>query len=88
MTVSLLAAGAVEVNPIMAAVVYQSTAVFAIVKLTMTGAGVILLVVLARYRFMRVLRVDVAMYCLLVVYLVLLSYEYWMLRQQPGIFDF
>ena len=88
MTVILLAAGAVEVNPIMAAVVYQSTAVFAIVKLTMTGAGVILLVVLARYRFMRVLRVDVAMYCLLVVYLVLLSYEYWMLRQQPGMFDF
>lgn len=88
MTITLLAAGAVEVNPVMAAVVYQSAAVFAAVKLGMTGVGVTLLVMLARYRFMRVIRVDVAMYCLLVAYLMLLTYEYWMLRQQPGVFDF
>jgi uncharacterized protein DUF5658 len=88
MTITLLAGGAVEVNPVMAAVVHQSAAVFAMVKLAMTGVGVVLLVTLARYRFMRVIRVDVAMYCLLVAYLALLSYEYWMLRQQPGIFDF
>jgi hypothetical protein len=88
LTITLLAEGAVEVNPFMAAVVYQGASVFAMVKLAMTGAGVMLLVMLARYRFMRVIRVDVAMYCLLVVYLLLLSYEYWMLRQQSGLFDF
>jgi hypothetical protein len=88
MTITLLAGGAVEVNPVMAAVVHRSAEVFALVKLAMTGMGVMLLVTLARYRFMRVIRVDVAMYCLLVVYLMLLSYEYWMLRQQPGVFDF
>lgn len=88
LTITLLAEGAVEVNPFMAAVVYQGASVFAMVKLAMTGAGVMLLVMLARYRFMRVIRVDVAMYCLLVVYLLLLGYEYWMLRQQSGLFDF
>ncbi len=88
MTITLLAGGAVEVNPFMAAVVYRSATVFAAVKLGMTGVGVMLLVTLARYRFLRIIRVDIAMYCLLLVYLLLLSYEYWMLRQQPGLFDF
>jgi hypothetical protein len=88
MTITLLAGGAVEVNPVMAAVVYRSATVFAAVKLSMTGLGVMLLVTLARYRFLRIIRVDVAMYCLLLVYLILLGYEYWMLRQQSGLFDF
>jgi hypothetical protein len=88
MTITLLAGGAIEVNPVMAAVVYRSATVFAAVKLAMTGVGVMLLVTLARYRFLRIIRVDVAMYGLLLVYLVLLAYEYWMVRQQPGLFDF
>jgi hypothetical protein len=81
MTVTLLSGGAVEVNPIMAAMVYQSAAVFATVKMAMTGFGVILLVVLARYRFMRVVRVEVVMYAVLIAYVGLLSYEYWMFRE-------
>jgi stage V sporulation protein SpoVS len=80
MTVTLLAGGAIEVNPIMAAVIEQSAAVFAVVKMVLTGAGVMLLVVLARYRFMRLVRVDMAMYVLLAGYLALLSYEFWMLK--------
>jgi hypothetical protein len=79
LTVTLLAGGAVEVNPIMAAVVYQSVALFAAVKMAMTGIGVMLMVMLARYRLMRVLRVDVVMYALLIGYLVLLNYEFGML---------
>ena len=79
LTVTLLAGGAVEVNPIMAAVVYQSVALFAAVKMAMTGIGVMLMVMLARYRLMRVLRVDVVMYALLIGYLVLLKYEFGML---------
>jgi len=88
MTVRLLAGGAVEVNPFMAAVVYKSAALFAAVKMGMTGCGVILMVTLARYRFMRVVRVDVVMYALLIGYLVLLSYEFWMLRKLISPFDF
>jgi hypothetical protein len=81
MTVTLMAGGAVEVNPIMAAVIYKSAALFAAVKMAMTGFGVMLMVTLARYRFMRMVRVDVAMYVLLIGYLVLLTYEFWMLRE-------
>jgi hypothetical protein len=81
MTVTLLAGGAMEVNPIMAAVVYRSAAVFAAVKMSMTGAGVMLMVLLARYRLLRVVRVDVAMYGLLIGYFALLSYEFLLLRE-------
>jgi hypothetical protein len=41
----------------------------------------VFLVVLARYRFMRVVRVDVVMYLVLVTYAALLGYEYWMLQR-------
>jgi Domain of unknown function (DUF5658) len=81
MTLRLLDVGADEVNPIMAAVVYRSAAVFATVKMTLTGLGVIVMVMLARYRFMRMVRVDVVMYAVLVAYSALLTYEFWMLRK-------
>jgi hypothetical protein len=87
MTVTLMAGGAVEVNPLMAAVVCKSAAAFAAVKMAMTGVGVMLMVMLARYRFMRWVRVDVAMYALLLGYLALLSYEFWMLPRLFSIFD-
>jgi len=88
MTVTLLDGGAVEVNPIMAAVIYRSVATFAAVKMGMTGAGVMLMVVLARYRLLRVVRVDAAMYVLLAGYVALLTYEFWMLRECFSPFDF
>jgi hypothetical protein len=87
MTVTLLSGGAVEVNPIMAAVVYRSVAVFASVKMAMTGFGVMLMVVLARYRFMRLVRVDIAMYAVLITYSVLLAYEYRMLGRLVDPFE-
>lgn len=80
MTITLLAGGAIEVNPVMAAVVYRSTSLFAISKMAMTGVGVTLLVFLARYRFMRLIRVEAVMYAVFTVYAVLLGYEYWMLQ--------
>ena len=88
MTVTLLSRGAVEVNPVMAAVVYDSAAVFAALKMAMTGAGVMLMVFLARYRFMRVVRVEVVLYAIFVAYVALLGYEYWMLPERftlPGL---
>jgi hypothetical protein len=81
MTVTLLAGGAIEVNPIMALVVYRSDAVFAAVKMAMTGAGVTLMVLLARYRLLRTVRVDVMMYGILFGYFALLSYEFWLTRE-------
>jgi Domain of unknown function (DUF5658) len=81
MTIRLLDIGADEVNPIMAAVVYRSAAVFATVKMTLTGLGVMVMVMLARYRFMRMIRVDVVMYAVLIGYSALLTYEFWMLRK-------
>jgi hypothetical protein len=80
LTVTLLAGGAVEINPVMAAVIARSAGLFAGVKMALTGCGVMLLVVLSRYRFMRLVRVDLAMYVLLAGYLTLLSYEFWMLQ--------
>ncbi len=81
MTLTLLAGGAIEVNPVMAAVVGQSAGLFAAVKMALTGSGVITMVVLSRYRFLRVLRVDVVIYCLLAGYVALLAHELSMLSK-------
>ena len=44
LTVVLLQGGAEEVNPVMAALVYRSVAVFTALKMAMTGASVMLMV--------------------------------------------
>jgi len=63
------------VNPVMAAVVYRSAAGFAALKMMMTGISVTMMVMLARYRFMRMVRVDVVMYLVFAGYVALLVYE-------------
>jgi Domain of unknown function (DUF5658) len=80
MTLLLLQAGAGEVNPIMAALIYRSVAGFTAMKMGMTGVGVLLMVSLARYRFMRLLRVEWALYGVLMGYATLIGYEIWMLE--------
>lgn len=80
MTVTLLSGGAVEVNPLMAVVLYHGVAVFAAVKMGMTGIGVTAMVLLAHYRFLRLIRVEVVMYALFVAYALLLTYEFVLLR--------
>lgn len=81
LTMRLLSAGAVEVNPFMALFVGGNLAVFAILKMAITGVCVALMVLLAGYRFMRVLRVDVILYCILMAYVILIEHEMGMLRQ-------
>jgi hypothetical protein len=81
LTLRLLSAGAVEVNPIMALFVGGNVALFAGLKMAMTGVCVALMVLLAGYRFMRVLRVDVILYCILMAYVILIAHEVGMLRQ-------
>jgi hypothetical protein len=80
LTVTLMSGGAIEVNPIMAALIGQSVGVFAGLKIAMTGVSVMLMVFLARYRFMRVLRVEVLLYGVLVTYLFLIGHEMSMLH--------
>jgi hypothetical protein len=76
----LLVHGADEVNPVMAVLVYRSVAVFAAFKMAMTGVSIVVMVFLARYRFMRVIRVDLVLYAVLIVYAWLIGYEIWMLK--------
>ncbi len=80
LTVTLMSGGAVEVNPLMAALIGQNVGIFAILKIAMTGVSVMLMVFLARYRFMRVLRVEVLLYGVLLTYLFLIGHEMGMLR--------
>jgi len=81
LTVELLSRGAIEVNPVMAALINGNPTVFASLKMAMTGLSVMLLVVLGCYRFMRVLRVELILYGVLVAYLVLIGHEINMLER-------
>jgi hypothetical protein len=81
LTLRLLSLGAVEVNPFMALFVGGNVAVFAFLKMAITGVCVALMVLLAGYRLMRVLRVDVILYCILLAYVILIGHEMGMLRQ-------
>lgn len=76
----LLLQGADEINPVMAVFVYRSVATFAAFKMAMTGAGIVVMVFLARYHFMRVIRVQLVLYAVLAVYAWLIGYEIWMLN--------
>jgi hypothetical protein len=76
----LLLNGADELNSVMAALLYRSVALFTAIKMAMTGAGIVLMVFLARYRFMRLIRVELVMYGVLGVYVWLIGYEIWMLK--------
>jgi len=80
LTAFLLLHGADEVNPVMAVLVYRSVALFAAFKMAMTGASIVVMVFLARYRFMRVIRVEFVLYAVLAVYAWLIGYEIWMLK--------
>jgi len=76
----LLLNGADELNSIMAALLYRGVAIFTAIKMAMTGVAIVLMVILARYRFMRLIRVELVMFGVLGVYLWLVGYEIWMLK--------
>ncbi len=80
MTVVLLQGGADEVNPIMAVLIYRSVALFAALKMGMTSLSIILMVFLARHRFMRLVRVEWVLYGVLIAYASLVGYEIGMLK--------
>jgi Domain of unknown function (DUF5658) len=80
LTAFLLLHGADEVNPVMAVLVYRSVAMFAGFKMAMTGASIVAMVFLSRYRFMRLIRVEFVLYAVLAVYAWLIGYELWMMK--------
>ncbi|HEY2145908.1 MAG TPA: DUF5658 family protein, partial [Steroidobacteraceae bacterium] len=80
LTAILLLHGADEVNPVMAVLFYRSIAIFAALKMAMTGVCIVLMVILARYSFLRVIRVELILYIVLVVYAWLVLYEIGLLK--------
>jgi hypothetical protein len=85
LTLLLLERGALEVNPVMALFVHGDPAVFASLKMALTGMSVLVLVGLSHQRFLRRLRVAAALYAALLTYLVLIAYELWMLESAGGL---
>ncbi len=82
LTLQLLDRGAIEINPVMAAVINQGTLTFAATKMLLTGFGILALVFLARARFMRRFRTGLILTFLFSGYAILVCYEFVFLIQQ------
>lgn len=83
LTVALMTDGAEESNPLLAFVLNEHPRLFAVVKMTLTGGGVVLLVAMARTRVFRVVRAGVFLPLLALAYLGLVAYEAWLVGQMP-----
>jgi Domain of unknown function (DUF5658) len=79
LTLVLIGRGAVEVNPLMRPFVPSDPHAFAVVKLAATGASLLMLVAIARFRVFRVLRVSNLVHAALIGYVGLVAYEVWLL---------
>ena len=79
LTVTLLGNGAEETNPLLALFVTRHPALFAVVKMALTGVGIVLLVAVARSRLFRVVSGQRVFQALVLAYLALVSYEVWLL---------
>jgi hypothetical protein len=83
LTVVLMTHGAAEMNPVMALFLPHNLLGFALVKLTLTGLGVCLLVACSRMRLFRRIRGEFFVYAVLAGYLALITYELRMLDAVP-----
>jgi hypothetical protein len=80
LTVVLIANGAIEANPLMALFVPHELAWFAAIKLTLTAAGMFILVACSRMRLFRTVPGEVVLYVILAGYVALVAYELQMLE--------
>jgi hypothetical protein len=80
LTLTLMTSGASEANPLLAFVLDQHPQLFGAVKMSFTCVGVLVLVALARARVFGIFRVGMLMQALLMGYVVLIGYEWWLLR--------
>ena len=76
MTLQLLERGMIEANPVMAAVLGQGTTTFAVSKMLMTGTSILILVFLAKARFMNRIRVGLLLTSFFTAYACLICYEF------------
>src|SRR5690349_11621710 len=81
LTLMLMARGAYEINPLMAALIGDSATRFAYVKISLTAVGVVLLTQLARLRTFGRIPVGLILYSVLVLYGTLILYEFQLLRR-------
>jgi hypothetical protein len=80
MTLTLLMVGATEANPFMAFILNDHPHLFALVKMGLTGLGVLVLVAVARTRLFRFMRVGMVLQGLFVAYVALIAYEWRLLH--------
>jgi hypothetical protein len=80
LTLTLLTRGAQEANPVLDYVLNAHPELFAAAKMCLTGAGVLVLVALARATVFRIIRVTSIMQWFLLGYAALIGYEWWLLR--------
>lgn len=79
LTVTLMAHGAQEINPVMDAMLKGNGPHFAITKIGLTAGGIMLLALVARIRVFNRFPVGVVLYFLLAAYIALVGYELWLL---------
>jgi hypothetical protein len=86
LTVTLMSDGAEETNPLLAFVLNEHPRLFAVIKMALTGLGVVLLVAVSRTRLFRLVRAGAFFQGLVLAYFALVLYEAWlvssMLRSQ------
>lgn len=75
-TLQLLDRGAIEINPVMASVIGQSTFSFAASKMLLTGFGILALVFLAKSKFLNRVRTGLILTFFFSFYAVLICYEF------------
>jgi hypothetical protein len=75
LTLKLLQQGAVEINQFMAWLIGIDLRLFATVKMALTGACLVFLVMHSRFRLFRTLRVTHLIYASLQIYVLLIAYE-------------
>ena len=80
LTVTLLAAGAIETNPLLALVVDDHPRIFAAGKMLLTGAGIIILVAVAQRRLLGLITAKTLFQSLVAAYFALVVYEIWLLQ--------
>jgi len=82
LTLTLISRGAVEINPVMDPLVRGSGQSFALWKFVLTSMGVVILTLLAQLKlFGRA--VGTILYAVLAMYVVLVGYEIFLLRNIP-----
>ena len=75
LTLTLMRHGMIEANPFMDAMLGQGAATFAVSKVVMTGTGILILVFLAKSRFMNRFRTGLFLTFFFSVYCCLVCYE-------------